>query len=287
MSRRLLALTMLAATVILMAAIISCGERTEEPPKTGWRMPLKAGTGRIEVNLTFDVPQGTPLQTYLGWVGNLAAKIINAPGCLSCFVSCNIIDCPEVKLTAWWQDFETWSAFTSSAVWREIRPELNSVYATDMNAEFWRVLPVSRTEKTEEPPVTGDKSALPVEVNFTINLEPHISRARYRTWVGNVLDATAQAPGKVMSFASVNIWDSPEVQWTSWWTDLGAWTKFTESTIWQALSYQLHAEYANSVNIDIWELETRIKMVKPPWAQTTDTKIAPMPKTEDPGKTGP
>gem|GEM_PF-2641888 len=278
MYRRLFAHLMLVSMIILMAAVIGCGERTEEPPKTGWAMPLKLGTGPVEVNLTFDVPQGTSLQTYFGWISSMVSTIQNAEGCTRCFVSTNITDSPEVKVTSWWRSLSAWSKFTSSPAWMEIRPALNSIYATDMNTEIWRVLRVMKTEKTEEPPLTDKKELGIVEVNFTIDLEPEIDRSQYRSWVEHVLNATNEAPGRLLAFASFNIWDSPEVQWTSWWNDLDAWTRFTETTAWQALSYQLHAKYALSVNIEIWELGIRTK---------TATMILPMVKTEEPGRTGP
>ncbi|MCK4941693.1 antibiotic biosynthesis monooxygenase [candidate division WOR-3 bacterium] len=282
MTKRLISLAMLATMTIMLIVISNCRPKTEEPPITAAARARKDTIGRVEVNLTFDVPRGIPLQAYRLWVNEAVATIRNAQGCVCCFVSRNIIDCPEVKLTAWWESLSAWAAFSSSPDWKNIRPKLNSVHATDINAEFWMQRTVLKTEKTEEPPVPDgrlSKANYPIEVNFTINLAPDVSKDHYEIWSDDVITATREVLGNRMSFTSFNIWDSPEVQWTSWWTKLSMWTEFTESDKWQELLDDLHSKHANTIHIEIWELEKDIETMIP------DRLF--MPKTEEPGVTDP
>jgi len=259
---RTIALVMTAITIGLM--ILSCGKKTEEPPVLETKSASNADRGRLEVNFTFNIPKGTTRQTYQLWMNDIITKIGNTEGCASCFVSHNVVDHPEVKITIWWQSLAAWTEFTTSPTWNDILAKMNSVYANDINAEFWMFRMVRKTKQTEEPPVPDTKMAMlkgPIEVNFSINLAPGVGKEEYNAWVQSVITASADASGNMLSFASHNVWDSPLTQWTSWWIKLDHWTAFVESHRWQDLLDRLHSKYANDITIEIWQLD---KVQTPP-----------------------
>jgi heme-degrading monooxygenase HmoA len=255
---------MTAITIGLV--ILSCGKKTEEPPVLETKSASNADRGRLEVNITFNIPKGTAKQAYQLWMNDVLTKIRNTEGCISCFVSNNIADYPEVKITIWWQSLASWAEFTTSSSWYNIRAHMNSVYATEINAEYWILHMVLKTKQTEEPPEPDTKTARTsrlIEVNFTMNLAPGVSEEQFENWVSDALNATGAASGNMLSFSSLNIWDSPQVQWTTWWRNLTNWTEFAESRKWQGLLNHLYSRYASEITIEIWELETELKTMQP------------------------
>ena len=168
--------------------------------------------------------------------------------------------------------------------------------ATDISIEIWKldtlVANVQPEEETEDP-----KKPEPItytEMNLTFSLLKEVTDDAFADWLKQANTAVQNSQDWAVVLFSHNMIDSPQKQWTAWWTSLNAWTKFAESDTWKEILSDLHTKYAYQINVEIWKSkrkpflapeETEEHPVKPEPFKETNTEVVMnfnlMPGTSD------
>ncbi len=156
--------------------------------------------------------------------------------------------------------------------------------ATDISIEIWKcdttIASVQPEEETDQP--VKPEEITYTEMNLTFNLMKSTNEDIFQEWQRKAAAAVQNSRDWAVILYSHNMLDSPQKQWTAWWTSIHGWTEFAESSEWLEVLEELYMDYAYDVRVETWKSkrkpflapeETEQHPVKPEPFKETNTEI--------------
>lgn len=204
-----------------------------------------------EVNMTFDIKPNANWISFEKWEKETIQTINASHGCKRAFASRNKVKSPYIKWTLWWKLLDDWQDFSIGNNWKSIISGIQTDYAKDLNYELWKLDPLVKLPG--EPKFKGV-----TEVNLTGDLLPDMKWLDYSRLAERTISEIFNETGCAIAFASRNVWGSPAVQWTIWWSQFKDWAKFLQDLKWDAILDNLRSKMKD-IKVEIWSPTVLLK----------------------------